>query len=430
MITKRKPASVGGLAFGFLLLAGLFLAPQAGAAAQTGDVAEFVEVEGFIDPVTERFLISMVDRAESERSALLIIRLDTPGGVGISLERLIGRIVQSKVPIVVWIAPAGGGAGSTGAFIAASAHVLAMSHGSTLGPAEDPTLDARGDAKSDALLHSFSNLGRRSPALTEQLTQKSFDSEAAVSLDSSIVIADTTAALISEIKGKQLDLVGAKVTVPQTLNLRFHKMGLLDQLLHSAARPPIAYLLILFGLFGLIFELYNPGIGGAGFVGSVSLGFGVYALSVLPASWAGAGILALGLALYVRDLHVGSLGWPSVVGSLAFVGGSILLFPDRHDFRLAWWMVAAGVAATVLFFISVMTAAIKARTAKPIAGAEGIVGMPGTARTDIAPEGQVLAKGTLWRARTVGVAIPEGAEVEILGVSGLVLMVEMKKEQT
>jgi membrane-bound serine protease (ClpP class) len=207
--------------------------------------------------------------------------------------------------------------------------------------------------------------------------------------------------------------------------LRFHKMSVMERLLHTAIRPEIAYFLLLFGLFGLIFELYNPGVGAAALTGGICLAFAFYALSVLPTSWAGVALLVLAVLFLAIDLSTAGLGIFTAGSVVALVGGSILLFSGAGpELRLGWGSIAAAVAGILLFFLIVMRAVVRVRRSRPIAGAEGIVGTLGEARTDLDPEGRVMARGTLWKARAAGAAIPRGARVRVRSVSGLLLVVE------
>ncbi|MGH2688016.1 MAG: NfeD family protein, partial [Actinomycetota bacterium] len=219
---------------------------------------------------------------------------------------------------------------------------------------------------------------------------------------------------------------GREVTLSTArYQLRFHKLSVMERLLHTALRPEIAYFLLLFGLFGLIFEVYNPGVGAAGLTGGICLAFAFYAFTVLPTSWGGLALLIAAVALLIVEMHEAGLGIFTVAGLGAFVAGSMLLFRGADPaLRLPWLAIAVAVACLLLFFISVMTAAIRSRASVPVSGSESVAGMIGEARTDIAPDGQVFAKGTLWKARTAGMAIPEGARVTILGASGLTLIVE------
>jgi membrane-bound serine protease (ClpP class) len=202
-------------------------------------------------------------------------------------------------------------------------------------------------------------------------------------------------------------------------------MNLLQQLLHAVTNPEVAFLLVLVGIFGIIFELYNPGIGLAGILGAVSLLLGFYALSVLPTNWVGVLLIVLGVIFFLVDLQAAGLGVWTVGGIAALVAGSLLLFSGVDpSVELSPWAVVAAVAGTLLFFISVMTAALRVRLRRPITGQESIVGTVGEAKTDIAPEGTVVTKGTLWRARTMETGIAAGSRVKVMATEGLVLLVE------
>ncbi len=202
-------------------------------------------------------------------------------------------------------------------------------------------------------------------------------------------------------------------------------MPLLGRLLHGSVRPPAAYLLLLGGIFAILFELYNPGVGGAALCGGVAAGFSLYGFAILPTSWLGVALILIGLGLLTAELQRSRLGILTAAGLGSLLAGSIVSFAGAPaSMRLPWWAIAAGIAGTLAFYFSVMPAAIRSRVARPLAGAENIVGTHGVARTDVSPEGQVMARGTLWRARTLGAAIPQGSSVEIKGVAGLTLMVE------
>lgn len=398
-------------------------------------MVEFVEVEGVIDPVVARYIDRQITAAEDEGAAAVILQLDTPGGLDVSMRQIVRKILNTHVPVVVWVAPPGARAASAGVFISYAAHISAMAPGTNIGAAhpvdlggeQDEVMSEKAANDAAAYLTSIATKRGRSVEFARQavIDSRSLPAEEAVASDVVDFIAVNAAELSSKIEGTTVEVQGGSVTIPEAFILRFHKMGVLDRMLHSATRPEIAYMLLLIGFYGIIFELYNPGIGAAGVVGGVCLVFGFYALSVLPTSWAGVALLVLAVVFFLIDLHVAGLGVFTIGGTLALVAGSLLLFSDASpELKLPWWSIATAVAMTMLFFLSAMTAAVRARMAKPISGAEGIVGTFGRARTDISPDGQVMAKGTLWRARTLGAAIPQGAEVEIKGVKGLMLMVE------
>lgn len=157
--------------------------------------------------------------------------------------------------------------------------------------------------------------------------------------------------------------------------------------------------------------------------------FGFYSFTLLPTSWAGVAMLLAGLTLLILDLRTHRLGPLTALGFAAILAGSLWLFAGAHPaLRMSWWAIALGMAGTAIFFLSIMTSALKARAAKPVIGTEGLVGSVGVARTDISPEGQVMARGTLWRARTLGAAIGRGTPIKVKGIKGLTLMVEASED--
>lgn len=437
MISKRtrRPVSARLLLSALCLFLAIGWISPVGAKTSGSPVVEFVAVEGVIDPVVARFIDRQISAAEDEGSAAVILQIDTPGGLDVSMRQIVRKVLNADVPVIVWVAPAGARAASAGVFIAYSAHISAMAPGTNIGAAhpvdlggsQDETMSQKATNDAAAYLASIAQKRGRDVdfARSAVFESESIDAEEALSRHVIDVIASNAAELSQKIEGQKVQVRSGSVSIPDAFLLRFHKMGVLDRMLHSAIQPEIAYMLLLIGFYGLIFELYNPGIGAAGIVGGVCLVFGFYALSILPTSWAGVALLVLAVVFFLLDLHVAGLGVFTVGGALALVAGSLLLFSNASpQLRLPWWSIATAALVTVIFFLSVMTAAVRARTAKPISGSEGIVGTFGRARTDISPEGQVMAKGTLWRARTLGAAIAQGAEVEIKGVKGLMLMVE------
>lgn len=423
-------------------------APPAGAAAQgRATVIDFVQVSGVIDPPTAGYLLRQLGNAGRRGADLVVVQLDTPGGLNAPVSSIAEAILDSDVPVVAWVSPSGARAASAGVPITLAANVVAMAPGSTLGPALPVNLaDQRGRGGTGGaqagditvtrdLLGSIARATGRDADTVDRLVRErgALTVGEAMARRLADVEAGSPATLLQKLDGRTVELrhdlqqQGDRTVTLETSDyqLRFHKMSVMERLLHTAIRPEIAYFLLLFGLFGLIFEVYNPGVGAAALTGGICLGFSFYALSVLPTSWAGVALLVVAVALFLVEMHEAGLGIFTVAGLAAFVGGSVMLFSGADPaLRLPWTAIAAGVACMLLFFISVMTAAIRSRASVPAAGSQTMTGVIGEARTDVAPEGQVFANGTLWKARTAGMAIPEGAKVTILGASGLLLIVE------
>ena len=430
------------------LLAGLLAAlvggragaqtPGAGSAAgpgggvpEVGKPLDYFELTGVVDQASARSLIQQVDAAERLGSEALIIRLDTPGGLRVSAVAIVDRLLAARIPVVVWIGPSGASAGGVGALIAFSANVVAMAPGTSLGPLVPVNLDALDTGPGPAL----AELGRAGAARGRDAgplgngSVRLSDGQAAQAGIATFEAGDLSTVL-QNLAGKTVTTAAGPATISvATAPLRFHKMGLWARVEHTAARPAVAYMFLLLGFFGLVFELYFPGIGAAGLMGGASLAIGLYGFSTLPTSWLALLVLSVGILALVPDMHNGGLGLPTYAGTALVVIGSVKLFPHAPPaLQLPWWAILCGVAGCLLFFISIMTAALRSRMARPPAGAQSLLGGLGLARTDIAPDGEVTADGSLWRARTVGAAIAEGSQVRVRSVSGLVLLVELAEE--
>lgn len=338
--------------------------------AQTRNAVDFIEIQGVLDPPTAAYLKRQIGIAERDVH-LLVIRLDVEATLGVSVADLASKVGAARVPVVIWIAP----------------------QGASVTPALEPLIDSAHVTVAAPGVEVESDFVAGAPSLYQQLDGRK------VELSEGSVVLETSQAAI-----------------------RFHKMSVGERILHAALRPEVAYLLLLLGLCGLVFELYHPGIGAAAVLGAGSLALGIWALTILPVSWAGLALLIAGLGLLLIDLRSAGLGLATYGGMGLFVAGSLMLFPGADPFRLSWGAVAAATVAIFLFFIGVMTAAIRTRLSKRIPDA--LIGAIGVARTDIAPEGEVEANGARWRARTTGSAIPEGTSVRIKSASGLVLVVE------
>lgn len=405
--------------------------------AADGNPAEYLELTGLLDSATSQFLVRRIRSAQSSGLSALIIRLDSAGPVDTPVEPVVRSILESRIPVIVWIAPGDALAGSGTALMALAAHRLVMSPGARLGPVYPTDLSFGGAGRSDrrgaAELMRAAALARgrdMSAASVDLLTSGSLPASRAVNLGLADAIAPNVQTLLQDLKGTTVRTPAGKVTLTdRPFALRFVKMSIMQRLTHSALRPEFAYLLFLLGFFGLIFELYNPGIGAAAMGGGIALMFSFYSFTALPVSWMAVAALVVALLLLNADLSTGRLGRFSSAGFGLLGAGSYFLYArDYPATRLPGWAMVSGILLTVLFFVSVMTTAIRARTARPLPGAGGLLEAVGVARTDIAPDGQVMAGGTLWRARTLGAAIGEGTAVRIKGVSGLMLMVEPTSE--
>jgi membrane-bound serine protease (ClpP class) len=430
------------------VLVGLLLAAApllvAPAAAQSGGrVVEVIELQGIIDPTSADYLRGRLDAAQQEGIHAAIIKLDTPGGLDISMRDMIKEILNSQVPIVVWIAPRGARAASAGTFITYAAHLAYMAEATELGAAtpvslgdSSEVLERKVTEDAVAFIRDLAATRGRNADWAEDAVRNaaSLGATEAVEMDVVNGIASSLSSLLQAMDGQMVEVADESTVTLETWDestgqpsatVRFQDMNLLQQILHAITNPEIAFFLILIGAFGIIFELYNPGIGLAGILGGISLLLGFYSLSVLPTNWIGVLLIVLSVIFFVIDLQVAGLGVWTAGGVAALITGGLLLFSGASpEVQVAPIAIGAAVVLTVLFFVSVMAAALRVRLRRPITGEEAIVGMIGEAKTDIAPEGSVMTKGTLWRARTMETAIPAGSRVRVMATEGLVLLVE------
>ena len=425
------------------------VAPVASVAQEAGSTVDLIEVEGVIDPTTDDYLRDRLAAAEDDGAHAAVIRLDTPGGLDISMRSIIKEMLDSNVPVIVWIAPRGARAASAGTFITYAANLAYMAEATELGAAtpvnlgggESETLSRKVTNDAAAFIRDLAVTRGRNPDFAEDSVREAASLGASEAAETNVVngIASSLGDLLRAMDGEQVEVADGGSTVLETwdeevgspsVTVRFQEMNVLQKLLHTVTNPEIAFLLILIGTFGLIFELYNPGIGLAGILGGVSLLLGFYALSVLPTNWAGVLLIVLSVILFLVDLQAAGLGVFTIGGVASLIAGGLILFSGASpELDLSPLAIAIAVALTLLFFASVMTAALRVRLRRPITGEEAIVGTVGEAKTDIAPEGTVLTKGTLWRARTMETGISAGSKVRVMATEGLVLLVEPMHER-
>jgi membrane-bound serine protease (ClpP class) len=432
------------LRMGALLIAGgsALLPLTAAKADSTSRVVDVVQVKGLIDPSTAAYLKDRIAAAQiSDSDEAVIVELDCDGGLVSSMPSLVRQIEDSHVPVVVWVAPRGASAAGAGALLLAAANLSFMADAARLGTPTPVNLNSAPDnplasSRTAALIHQLSSLRARSATAPIGLLRHGGSMTATDAARSGAVdgVASSLATVLQEMDGRSVTLGGGERRTLETwdqnahrpsVGFRFEEMGLWSRLLHSVTTPEIAFLLLLGGAFGLVFEIYNPGIGFGAILGIAALFLSFYALNILPTDWLGVLVVIIAVALFVVDVQISGFGIWSAGGIACLIAGGSLIFSGAPSAaRLSPWAIVVAVVGSLLFFVSVITAALRVRLRRPITGEEAIVGTTGEAKTDIAPEGTVFTKGTLWRARTMETGIAAGSKVQIKAAEGLVLLVE------
>jgi membrane-bound serine protease (ClpP class) len=396
-----------------------------------------LDLEGAITPVTVRLVSAAVDRAQAERAQALVIQLDTPGGLERSMRTVVQSILNSEVPVIVYVAPTGGRAASAGVFITMAAHVAAMAPATNIGAAHPVAVGGGGPDKemmkkiendAAAFARTIATERGRNAEWAEKAVRSSVSvtEREAVKLRIVDLVADNLADLLAKVDGRTVKTVKGSVTL-QTKDAPVKKIEVKfrDRFLALISDPNIAYILMMVGMLGIFFELSNPGVILPGVLGGISLILAFFAFQSLPINWAGLLLILFGVALLIAEIKVVSHGVLTIGGVVAMLLGSMMLFdaPEAGGLRVSWFVIVPAVASTAGLVIVGLSFGMRALYRKPTTGEGGMVGETAVARTPLEPEGQVLVQGELWRAIAQNGPVAVGEKVEVVGVNGLTLTV-------
>jgi membrane-bound serine protease (ClpP class) len=432
---------VAAIALSLLLIAAQPLIARAQTAEREVIVAE---IDGTITPVMERYVKRAINEAEEENAAAVVFEMDTPGGLSTAMDDIVRDILESDVPVVVYVAPRGARAASAGVFITYAAHVAAMAPGTNIGSASPIFMDESGGGTdgnetlrnkvtNDAVsqIVNLANLRGRNAEWAEQAVREAANVTADQALQLNVIdeIAPDLPTLLDQIDGRTVQMeTGTATLATQDAVISEFDMNVVEDLLQLVADPTIAYLLLSLGLLGLYVEFSHPGIGVPGVVGGISVLLGLFALGTLPVNWAGVLLIALAFVLLAADLFLPSFGILTIGGLVSFVLGSYLLIsadapPGYEVARPVIWTVTFCLLAFTLFLGA---AVLRARLRPPATGEKAMIGMVGTVRTALAPTGMVFVNGELWSATRDPAdpdGIPVGASVVVTRVDRLLLTV-------
>jgi len=398
--------------------------------------AMVIELEGTINPGTAQFVIKGLKRAEASKHKLVIIRLDTPGGLDSSMRSIVKAILNSSIPIVVYVAPRGARAASAGVMITIAAHVAAMAPQTNIGAAHPVSADGKEINKTMsekvvndmvAYVRSIAKDRGRNQEWVEKAIRESVSITADVAVKEKVVdlVARDIDDLLSFLDGKEIVLDKGKVKLEtKGLKLIYVSPGWRDRVLNTISNPNIAYVLMMIGMAGLYFELAHPGGILPGVIGAISLILAFFAFQTLPVNYAGLLLIALAIIFFIAEIKVASYGLLSVAGLISLILGSIMLF---EDVRVSLKLIMPTTVMIGGFFIIIAFLAFRAYRRKPTSGMEGLIGETGVVEERIAPVGLIFAHGEYWKATSTEVA-EQGEKVRVIGSRGLELIVEKEKE--
>ncbi|HEY0677875.1 MAG TPA: nodulation protein NfeD [Chitinophagaceae bacterium] len=397
-----------------------------------------VKVDGSINPASAAFIKKSIDKAASDNSECLIIHLNTPGGLLKSTRVIVSDILESPVPVVVFVSPGGSHAGSAGVFITMAAHIAAMAPSTNIGAAHpvsmeggmDSTMSDKTTNDAAAFIRAIAEKRNRNLEWAEEAVRKSVSITETEAVQKKVVdlVARNEPDLLKQINGKVIELsTGSKTLQTEGATVERVEMNFIEKLLDMISDPNIAYILMMLGFYGVLFELYSPGAIAPGVIGGICLILAFYSLHTLPINYAGLALIVFSIILFILEIKIISHGVLGIGGTIALALGSMMLI--RSDsalefIRISTSAIITTTVVTALFFFFLIGLAVKAQRAKPVTGIDGIVGEVGEALATLDPFGMVRVHGELWKAESVSGSIEQGQRIRVKGINNLTLFVE------
>lgn len=397
-----------------------------------------MKIDGSINPSSADFIHNGIERAAREKAECVIIHLNTPGGLLKSTRVIVSDILASPVPVVVYVSPDGAHAGSAGVFVTLAAHIAAMAPGTNIGAAHpvalqnqmDSTMNEKATNDAAAFIRTIAEKRHRNVEWAENAVRKSFSySETEALEDSAIdIIAKNEKELLALIHGKTVELSSGKKTLnTASAVVKEQKMSVWERILDIISDPNIAYILFLLGMYGLIFELYNPGSILPGIVGVIALILALYSMHTLPINYAGLALIIFAIILFLLEIKIVSHGLLAIGGVISLFLGSMMLIKSNSSLemvKISWGVMIGATIVSALFFLFIVGFGIRAQRRKVVTGIEGLLGDTGEVTETLSPTGTVRVQGEIWNAESLGGPIDKGEKVRVKEMKNLKLFVE------
>jgi membrane-bound serine protease (ClpP class) len=411
--------------------AAVLLGPGAAARADI----PVVELDGVVHAITAAHVVQAIDRADAAGAPLLVVRMDTPGGLDTSMREIVDRMLNCRTPVAVFIGPSGARGASAGFIIAISADVAAMAPGTNIGAAHpvsglgkmDEVMSKKVTEDAAAYIRGKAERRGRNVEMAEKavVESKSFTEKEALDLKLIDLVAKDVPDLIAQLEGREVKRFDGTTVVlrlagQKTFDVR---MDWRQAILSTIARPEILFLLLLGALAGLGAEISHPGMVFPGVLGALCLILFLFASQIIPVNWAGVLLILLAIGLFAAEVKVASYGLLTVGGLVAMILGAMMLVDSPvPEMRVDAWKLLPVVVSFAAFVIALVRLVVQAQRRRAQTGVEGLVGRPGQAETDLDPDGWVLVQGERWRASAAD-PVPRGGRVEVQSVEGLLLRV-------
>lgn len=395
-----------------------------------------LDVDSVVHPVTVEMLTNALAQVEERKAALLLIRLDTPGGLMEASRELVELMIASPVPVVAYVSPGSARAASAGFFLLMAADVAAMAPGTRTGAASpvmmgqevDPVMRKKIESDAGAWMRSLATQrGRNAELAQETVTEaRSFTHEEAIKAGLIDLVAKDEAELLKMLEGrevKRFDGRMAKIELGEKPVVTAYAPTLRQRILKGISNPSVAFALLLLGALGLYVEFSSPGLIAPGVLGAILALLGLTGLSVMPISWLGVALIILALALFILEAKFTSYGILATGGAVAMVLGAMLLIDGPPELRIGLAPALTLVLPFAAITLFLVTLVVRAHRNVSVTGMTGMVGLVGVARTELAPSGKVFVHGELWEAIS-SAPVAEGGQVRVTKIEGLRLFVE------
>jgi membrane-bound serine protease (ClpP class) len=397
-----------------------------------------IKVDGSINPATAGFIQRSIKKAHEQKAHCLIIQLNTPGGLLKSTRVIVGDILDAPIPVVVYVSPGGAHAGSAGVFVTMAAHVAAMAPGTNIGAAHpvsmqggmDTTMNEKATNDAVAFIRTIAEKRNRNLEWAEEAVRKSVSITGSEAVEKKVVdlLAPSVRELLNQIHGKRVETSAGTISLDtRGVSVEPLEMSFIEKFLNILADPNIAYIFLMLGFYGILFELYNPGAIFPGVIGVIGLILGFYSLHTLPLNYAGLALLVFGIILFLMEIKITSYGLLTIGGVISVLLGSMMLIRDDSSLqfaRISNSVIITTTIVTALFFLFVIGAGLRAQKAKSVTGLEGFLGETGITLETLDPRGTVQVHGEIWSAESLKGKIEKGERVRITEMKSFKLYVE------
>ena len=397
-----------------------------------------IKIDGSINPVVANYIQEGIKKAQQEKAECLIIELNTPGGLLESTRVIVSDILAAPVPVVVYVAPDGAHAGSAGVFIVTAANIAAMAPGTNIGAAHpvgmgqapDSIMNAKGVNDAAAFIRSIADKRNRNIQWVEDAVRQSVSITEKEALERKAIdlIAANEHDLLNQIDGRAVQLHDATVTL-HSANARIipYEMSFAEKILNIISDPNVSYIIMMLGLYGVLFELYAPGSILPGIVGVIALVLAFYSMHVLPINYAGLALILFSIILFLLEIKIASHGILTIGAIASLLLGSMMLFQSDSSLELVKVSRAVVVSTTLisaLFFLFVIGMGLRAQRRRVVTGAGAMIGTIADVLETLDPRGTVRLQGEIWNAESLAGRIDKGEKVFVKDMRNLTLYVQ------